>query len=133
MARPKPVHGSSPSNIIVAAARGIQRDALVSLLRAQPHLTLAAVADDAAALHRLLQEELARTSLVHPTAAVIDAGLRGALLPDLIRSLRQEFPAVRCIVLADTANQCTICLAAGAQAALLKGCLGEHLLAAIGR
>jgi DNA-binding NarL/FixJ family response regulator len=123
MARLQPAY-KPRSTIMIAAAPGIQRDALVSLLRAQADLAVAAVAGDAAALRRQLAARGA-------TVAVLDAGLHGAPLPELIRTLRREFPGVRCVALANTTAQCAACTAAGAHAVLLKGCLGEHLLAAI--
>jgi DNA-binding NarL/FixJ family response regulator len=131
MARPQPAPRPSSSNIIVAAAGGIQRDALISILRAQSRCAVTAVADDAAALRRVLATEQVRAGAARRTVAIIDAGLRGAPLSELIRDLRLEFPAVHCIALVDTAAQCAACMAAGAHAALLKDCLGEHLLAAI--
>jgi len=110
--------------VMVAAAPGIQRDALVSLLRAQPNLTVIATADDPSALRRVL-------STTPVEIMVLDGGILGSAGTDLIHWLRKEYPAARCVVLANRSAQCAAYKYAGADAALLKGCLDEQLLAAI--
>ncbi len=114
----------SPTSVIVTVAPGIQRDALVSLLRAQPALTITAIAADAAAAQRA-------AAAGGSDAIVVDAGLAGDAALDLAGWLRRHQPACRCIVLVDSTAQCREFLEAGAQAVLLKGCLDEHLLAVL--
>jgi DNA-binding NarL/FixJ family response regulator len=110
--------------VMVAAAPGIQRDALVSLLRAQPNLMVIATADDPSALRRVL-------SATPVEIMVLDGGILGSAGTDLVHWLRKEYPAARCVVLANRTAQCAAYKYAGADAALLKGCLDEQLLAAI--
>lgn len=111
-------------HVMVAAAPGIQRDALISLLRAQPNLVVIATADDQDALRRML-------AVTPVEIMVLDGGILGSAGTDLIRWLRKEYPGPRCVVLANRTAQCAVYKYAGADAALLKGCLDEQLLAAI--
>jgi DNA-binding NarL/FixJ family response regulator len=111
-------------HVMVAAAPGIQRDALISLLRAQPNLVVIATADDQDALRRML-------AVTPVEIMVLDGGILGSAGTDLIRWLRKEYPGARCVVLANRTAQCAVYKYAGADAALLKGCLDEQLLAAI--
>jgi DNA-binding NarL/FixJ family response regulator len=113
-------------SILVAAAAGIQRDALVSLLRAQPNMTVVAATGDILAVRR-------RASADPVHAIVLDGALGSHAGEELIAWLRKNCPAVRCIALADGAAQRQAFLAAGADDALLKGCLDEHLLMAVGK
>lgn len=118
---------SSPNptlSILVAAAAGIQRDALVSLLRAQPNLAVIAVTGDLTAVRRIV-------SAGSVQVIVLDAGLESRAAMPLIAWLRQASPATRCVVLADSTAQRQTLLQAGADAALLKGCLDAHLLAVV--
>ena len=111
-------------HVMVAAAPGIQRDALISLLRAQPNLIVIATADDPSALRRIL-------AVTPVEIMVLDGGILGSAGTDLIHWLRKEYPAARCVVLVNRTAQCAVYKYAGADAALLKGCLDEQLLAAI--
>ena len=115
---------SAPLSILVAAAAGIQRDALVSLLRAQPYFHVAAVTGDLAAVRSAAQSQQA-------DIIVLDGGLQTDAALGLVAALRHMQPAVRCVVLADSAAQCRAFLQAGAHDALLKGCLDAHLLAVL--
>ena len=111
-------------SILVLAAAGIQRDALVSLLRAQPNFHVIAVTGDlAAALHGAQHQQA--------NIIVLDGGLQTDAALNMVAALRQMRPAVRCVVLADSTAQCRAFLQAGAHDALLKGCLDAHLLAVL--
>lgn len=113
-------------SILVAAAAGIQRDALVSLLHAQPNMTVIAATSDLAMVRcRVIAGEV--------QCIVLDGDLELHAGMELIAWLRALNPAVRCIVLADGAAQRLAFLRAGAADALLKGCLDEHLLAVLGK
>ena len=111
-------------SILVAAAAGIQRDALVSLLRAQPNMTVIAATSDLAAVR-----DRVIAGGVH--CIVLDGALDAHAGAELVAWLRTLSPAVRCIVLADGAAQRLAFLRAGADDALLKGCLDERLLAVL--
>lgn len=112
-------------SIVVAAAAGIRRDALVSLLRAQPNITVDAVVDDIAAVPCI-------TAAGKTHVVILDTGLEPEKTVSLIQWLRQNTPAVRCIVLADNTALRATCLQAGAADVLLKGCLDETMLAVVG-
>lgn len=111
-------------SILVAAAAGIQRDALVSLLRAQPNLIVAAVTGDLGAVR-------CAVSAGPIQVIVLDGGLEPRASLALIAWLRQASPATRCVVLAENTAQRQAFLQAGAADALLKGCLDAHLLAVL--
>lgn len=115
---------NQPLPILVAAPAGIQRDALVSLLRAQPNLVVVAVAGDPATVQRIVMEDQ-----VH--LIVLDGGLQGDAAMGLVAWLHQARPTLRCIVLADRVAQVLAFQQAGADDALLKGCLDKHLLAVL--
>jgi len=115
---------SASLSILVAAAAGIQRDALVSLLRAQPNFHVVAVTGDLAAVQHAAQQQQANI-------IVLDGALQTDAALGMVASLRQMKSAVRCVVLADSAAQCRAFLQAGAHDVLLKGCLDAHLLAVL--
>ena len=114
---------SASLSILVAAAAGIQRDALVSLLRAQPNFHVVAVTGDLAAVQHAAQQQA--------NIIVLDGALQTDAALGMVASLRQMKSAVRCVVLADSAAQCRAFLQAGAHDVLLKGCLDAHLLAVL--
>lgn len=128
--------------VVVAAAEGIQRDALVSLLRAQPDLVVAGAVASQGELQRLLHD--LQTAMPGdpmsgdpipgdrvPLTLVVDAGLAAPASGALLAWLRHTYGNLRCVVLADTAGQAAACMEAGAHAALLKGCLDARLLASL--
>lgn len=111
-------------SVIIAAPAGIQRDALVSLLRAQPRLVVAAVTND---LGDVRSSALAgRVQII-----VLDGELQTNAALALVAWLRQTCPGLRCVVLAGSTARRKEFLQAGAHEALLKGCLDDHLLAAL--
>ena len=111
-------------SVLVAAAAGIQRDALVSLLRTQPNLAVIIVTGDLAAVRRAVNAGSVQV-------IVLDGGLEPHAGLALLEWLRQASPATRCIVLAANRAQRQSFLQAGAAEALLKGCLDAHLLAVL--
>ncbi|HHY54946.1 MAG TPA: hypothetical protein GYA08_05870 [Chloroflexi bacterium] len=104
--------------VLIIAPASIWRDALVSLVRAQPRLCVGQVLDTLAA---------ARSALTHTAVDVVIAehGVGEAALLDFIAWLHMGGAPVRCIVAVDTQLQQSRYLAAGADATLLKGCLDE--------
>lgn len=113
---PHPTHTA-----LVIAAASIWRDALVSLMRAQPGWRVSQVLDSA----REAQSVLARSA---PDVIIIESGNDESTLPDFIAWLHETHVAVRCVVAVDTHPQQSRYLAAGADATLLKGCLDEASL-----
>lgn len=106
---------------LILAPASIWRDALVSLVRAQPQLHVSQVLGDF---------EAARAALARSTVDVVIAeqGIDEPALLGFIAWLREAHAAVRCVVAVDTQLQQTRYLAAGAHATLLKGCLDEASL-----
>jgi DNA-binding NarL/FixJ family response regulator len=106
---------------LILAPASIWRDALVSLVRAQPQLHVSQVISDF---------EAARAALACSAVDVVIAehGIDEPALLGFIAWLREAHAAVRCVVAVDTQLQQTRYLAAGAHATLLKGCLDEASL-----
>jgi DNA-binding NarL/FixJ family response regulator len=116
----------APLSILVLAAAGIQRDALVSLLRAQPNMTVTVVTGDLTVAQSVALCQQANL-------IVIDGGLQTDAALSMVATLRQMRPLVRCVVLADSTAQRRAFLQVGAYDALLKGCLDAHLLAVLSK
>lgn len=106
---------------MIVAPAGIWRDALVSLMRAQPNLVVGAVVDTLLAAHDLLSTE--RVDVI-----VIDSNVDDADLSNFLSWLGSEHPSVRTVVAVDTQLQQPHYLAAGAHATLQKGRLNDALL-----
>lgn len=110
-------------SVMIIAPAGIWRDALVSLVRAQPDLALRSVTDDLAAA----RSELAQAP-VH--ALIADIGLGEGELAAFAGWLHANAPGVRCVVAVDAQSQQDGFRTMGVHATLLKGCLDEGLLRA---
>jgi len=107
--------------VMIVAPAGIWRDALVSLLRAQPNLLVSAVAESLPAARDLL-------TAVRVNVIVIDSSVGDADLNNFLSWLGAEHPSVRSVVAIDTQSQQPQYLAAGAYATLPKGRLNDALL-----
>lgn len=106
---------------MIVAPSGIWRDALVSLLRAQPNLAICAVVDSLPAAYKLL-------STIQVDVIIIDSSVGDVDLTDFLRWLGSEHATARTVVAVDTRLQQVRYLAAGAQATLPKGRLNDALL-----
>lgn len=106
---------------LVIAAPGIWRDALVSLLRAQPNLAVCHVVSD---------PDTARVLIERGAVAIVftECSADERPLLDFLTWLQDAHPAVRCVVAVDTRAQKAHCIAAGAYMTLLKGWLDERVL-----
>jgi DNA-binding NarL/FixJ family response regulator len=118
------VNHIAPRTAMIVAPVGIWRDALVSLMRAQSNLLIAAVVDSLSAAQGLLL-----TTAID--VIVLDCGVDGANLSDFLRWLGVEYPSVRSVVAVDTQIQQPYYLAIGAHATLQKGRLDDALLRVI--
>lgn len=109
------------TTVLIIATAGIWRDAMVSLVRAQPRLCVSQVLDTF---------EAARSVITNTPVDVVIAehSVDETALLDFIAWLHEVYTAVRCVVAVDTQRQQSRYLAAGADAALLKGCLDEAAL-----
>lgn len=119
------MHSEPQTNLIalIVASSGIWRDALVSLLRAQPNFQVNSVVDDLNAARAALTHK-------HIDMVVVEKSQDEAALLSFIAWLTVEHSTVRCIAAVDTQAQQGQVEAAGAHATLLKGCLDEALLRA---
>jgi DNA-binding NarL/FixJ family response regulator len=107
--------------VMIVAPTGIWRDALVSLMRAQPNLLVSSVVDALPAARDLL-------STTHIDVIVIDSSVGDADLTGFLRWLGSEHASVRIVVAVDTQLQQLQYLATGAHATLQKGRLNDALL-----
>lgn len=116
-----PVNPHTMRTALIIAPASIWRDALVSLVRAQPQLHVSQVLDTF---------EAARGVLTRSAVDVVIAehGIDEPTLLEFMAWLHETCAAVRCVVAVDTQFQQTRYLAAGAHATLLKGCLNEASL-----
>jgi len=106
---------------LIIAPPSIWRDALVSLVRAQPQLHVSQVLDTFGAA----RSALARTAV---DVVIAEHSVDAPALLTFIAWLHETHATVRCIVAVDTQLQQSRYLAAGAHATLLKGCLDEASL-----
>lgn len=106
---------------LVIAAASIWRDALVSLVRAQPGWRVGQVLDSVRAARSVLTQSAV-------DVVIVEAGGDEAALRNFIAWLNATYATMRCVVAVDTQLQQSRYLAAGADATLLKGCLDEASL-----
>ena len=66
-----------------------------------------------------------------PDLLLLDAGLPGAESWSVLRYCRMEHPGLRCIILADNAQQVREARAAGADAVFLKGFPADQLVSTV--
>lgn len=111
----------SHRTVMIVAPAGIWRDALISLLRAQPNLLVVAVVSSLAAARDLL-------FTLHMDVIIIDSSVDDADLAGFLDWLGSAHPTVRSLVAVDTQLQQPHYLAAGAHATLQKGRLNDALL-----
>lgn len=107
--------------VMIVAPAGIWRDALVSLLRAQPHLLVGVVVDSLPAARALL-------ATAHMDVIIIDSSVDDIDLTGFLHWLGSEHATVRIVVAVDTQLQQSHYLTAGAHATLQKGRLNDALL-----
>ena len=117
------LHAAPPIAVVIVAPSGIWRDALVSLVRAQPDLALRSVTDDLAAVRSDL-------ALAPVHALIADIGLGEGDLAAFAGWLHANAPGVRCVVAVDAQCQEDGFRSIGVHATLLKGCLDEVVLRA---
>lgn len=111
-------------SILIAVRPGLMRDALLTFLRAMRGVEVIALLDKPAtaleAAHRC-----------RPHTLVVDSDLSEEALLVVVQQLRAELPALNSVILVNSLRQQRAFLAAGANHALLKGCLDERLQTAV--
>jgi len=115
---------SKPIRVLIVDGDPLICRALVRLLRDAPDVEVVATATDASVTLELAEQ-------FQPAVALLDAGTARLDGMTLTRSLRQQAPATRVVVLSVYATMCDPSLAAGACRFLLKDSSRDELLAAI--
>ncbi len=118
------VTGKTLRSVLVAAPPGIHCDALVSLLRAQQGIRIAAVVHTVQSV-----QSVVATGPID--VLIFDAALLGEGVVELLKILHRTHPSLRVVVLTAGAAQAAKYLQAGVYAAPIKGCLDEQLLHAV--
>lgn len=113
-----------PFLTLLVARPGHMRNSLLAFLRAIPGVEVVAVVD-----HPATALEAARQ--YRPSVLIGDADLSEESLLELLHQLHAELPVLNSVVLVNSLQQQRSFLAAGADDALLKGCLDERLRAAV--
>ena len=99
---------------LVVARPGLVRDGLQSMLSAVPGMdALEPAHDGASALDRLKSHR--------PDLLILDSGLSQGELCTTLRQIKEQWPDVLCIVVADSPRQARAMKAAGADAVLVEG------------
>lgn len=110
------------STVLILAPPGILRVSLRAALMALCSLEVVGEADSVA---QAIAIELNPALVLLSGEGPENGGLAA------IESVKQQWPDVQCIALVDTVAQQRAAMAAGAEEALVKGVLPEHLLARI--
>ncbi|MDP2661537.1 MAG: hypothetical protein Q8R28_12490 [Dehalococcoidia bacterium] len=110
--------------MLLVAGAGPLADGLAGLLTRIPGVEIVGRVED-------LPSVLVTVSQLGPTTVVLDSGPFAEQTPAMVRQLRAALPGSRCIVLADDVQQQRAAQAAGADAALLKGCRPTELVATV--
>ena len=101
-------------SILIASQSGRMRDSLRLLLATAPGVEVIGCADDSASA-------LAQVAGLCPALLLLDANLPGENVLSVLKRIRDDGCRPRCLVLVDTQRQQGDALAAGADAALIKG------------
>jgi DNA-binding NarL/FixJ family response regulator len=113
-----------PLSVLIGAKPDLMRQSLQTFLRGVLAIQEIRLADDSAST-------LVDNHLYRPDVVILDANLSAEVIPELVKQLRTENPALNCIVLVDTVQQQKLFMTIGIQHVLLKGFLNEHLAHAV--
>ena len=109
---------------LIVSQPGPLRDGLRALLTAMSRVKIIGEASDTASVLRMIQEH-------RPKLVLMDADLPGDEVGNTLKTIKTDWPQVRCIVLASTVEQQQAIALAGADSAPLKGFPAERLYATI--
>lgn len=109
---------------LVVARPGLVRDGLQAVLSAALGMDVLEPADDGTSA-------LDRLKSARPDVVILDSSLSRDELCTTLRQIQEQWPDVRCIVIADNPRQQREMEAAGADATLVEGFSPELLTAAI--
>ena len=110
--------------VLIAAEPGPLRDSLRVLLTVVPCAMAVDQAGDASSTLQAVDE-------THPDLVLLDGGMPDAEIAEVVARIKASDPQSKCLVLADDVQQRRQVLAAGADAALVKGTPATALLESI--
>lgn len=116
--------GKKQALTLIVVRPGPLRDGVEALMATVSPIEIIGKVEVASAALRLVFER-------RPDLLLLDAGLPGAESWSVLRYCRMEHPGLRCIILADNAEQVREARAAGADAVLLKGFPADQLVSTV--
>ena len=111
---------------LIVAGPGALQNGLLALMTAMPNMEVVGEADDASAALEMVAQH-------RPNLVLLDTNLPGNEPSALLRQIKYNWPATRCIALADDVQHQQESKAAGADIALVKGFAPTQLIAAVDR
>ena len=114
------------SQALIATGSGSLQNGLLALMTAMPQIEVVGEADDASSALEMVVKHL-------PDLLLLVVDLPGSEPCEMLRQMKKDWPAIRCISLADGVPQQQESKAAGADVALVKGFAPEQLIAAVER
>ena len=111
---------------LIVTAPGSLQNGLLALMTAIPQIKVVGEADNASVVLEMVVEH-------RPDLVLLEGNLAGTEPWALLRQIKNERPATRCIALADDVLQQQEAMAAGADIALVKGFAPVQLIAAVDR
>jgi DNA-binding NarL/FixJ family response regulator len=114
------------SRALIVTGTGSLQNGLLALMTAMPQIEVVGEADDASAALEMVAQH-------RPNLVLLDTDLPGNEPSALLRRIKNNWPATRCIALADDVQHQQESEAAGADIALVKGFAPAQLIAAVDR
>lgn len=116
--------GKKQALTLIVVRPGPLRDGVEALMATVTPIEIVGTVEVASAALRLVFER-------RPDLLLLDAGLPGAESWSVLRYCRMEHPGLRCIILADNADQVREARAAGADAVFLKGFPADQFVSTV--
>lgn len=112
------------SHALIVTGPGSLQNGLLALMTAMPQIEVVGEADSASAALQMVVEHC-------PDVVLLDMDLPGIETCALLRQIKNDWPATRCIALANDVQHQQESESAGADVALVKGFLPAQLIATI--
>ncbi len=112
------------NHALIVTAPGSLQNGLLALMTAIPGVEVVGEASSTAAAQEMVAE-------LKPGLLLLDGSLAGQEPWALLRQIKNEWPAIRCIALAEDVPQQEEAEASGADIALVKGFAPAQLIAAV--
>lgn len=117
---------TTKSDALIVTGPGSLQNGLLALMTAMPQVEVVGEADDPAAALEMVAGHC-------PDLVLLDGKLAGSEPWALLRQIKNDWPAIRCIALAEDVRQQQEAEASGADIALVKGFAPAQLIAAVDR